>query len=158
MSAERPVLNQFNLVVADMTASVAFYRRLGLDIPDVEPEWQSRHRSSEASEGLVLDIDSVEFAEKWNHGWPGNGHTGGVLGFSVASREAVDELYEDLTGAGYRGQQPPYDAFWGARFAIVEDPDGNAVGLMSPMEPDRRSAPPESWSAGDSQAPPTTEA
>ena len=44
-----------------------------------------------------------------------------------------------VTGAGYRGQQPPYDAFWGARYAVVEDPDGNAVGIMSPSDPDRRS-------------------
>ena len=44
-------------------------------------------------------------------------------------------MYADLTGAGYRGQQPPYDAFWGARYAVVEDPDGNAVGLMSPSDP-----------------------
>jgi uncharacterized glyoxalase superfamily protein PhnB len=38
--------------------------------------------------------------------------------------------------------QPPWDAFWGARYAIVEDPDGIAVGLMSPISPDRRSPPP----------------
>jgi uncharacterized glyoxalase superfamily protein PhnB len=36
-------------------------------------------------------------------------------------------------------QQPPYDAFWGARYAVVSDPDGNAVGIMSPIDPDRRS-------------------
>jgi len=45
-------------------------------------------------------------------------------------------------------QQAPYDAFWGARYAIVEDPDGNAVGLMSPIDPDRRTAPPSSGPAG----------
>jgi hypothetical protein len=44
--------------------------------------------------------------------------------------------------AGYVGQQPPYDAFWGARYAIVEDPDGNPGGRMSPLDPARRSAPP----------------
>jgi len=48
----------------------------------------------------------------------------------------------ELTAAGYRGQQRPYDAFFGARYAVVEDPDGNPVGLMSPVEPARRSSPP----------------
>jgi hypothetical protein len=38
--------------------------------------------------------------------------------------------------------QVPYDAFWGARYAIVADPDGNEVGLMSPRDDDRRSFPP----------------
>ena len=51
------------------------------------------------------------------------------------SRDAVDEIYEDLTAAGYTGEQRPYDAFWGARYAIVNDPDGNSVGIMSPIDP-----------------------
>ena len=57
-------------------------------------------------------------------------------------REDVDDLYEELTAAGHAGQQPPYDAFWGARYAIVLDPSGNAVGLMSPVDPARRGRPP----------------
>ena len=61
----------------------------------------------------------------------------------VASREAVGERWAELTGAGYTGRQPPYDAFWGARYAIVIDPDGNHVGLMSPVDPARRGAPPK---------------
>ena len=87
------------------------------------------------------------------HGGPGAAHdytdafkllaNGGraVIGFRVSSRERVDELYSQLTADGYAGQQPPYDAFWGARYAIVEDPDGNPVGIMSPSDPDRRSRP-----------------
>src|SRR5438132_1225761 len=70
------------------------------------------------------------------------GRSGVVMGLKVSSREAVDRLYDDVTGAGYGSQQAPYDAFWGARYAIVEDPDGNAVGLMSPIDSERRSAPP----------------
>jgi len=44
----------------------------------------------------------------------------------------------DLVEHGAVGQQPPWDAFWGARYAVVEDPDGNAVGIMSAIDPDRR--------------------
>ena len=47
-----------------------------------------------------------------------------------------------MTSAGYRGLQSPYDAFWGARYAMVEDPDGVAVGLMSPVTDEHRSPPP----------------
>jgi uncharacterized glyoxalase superfamily protein PhnB len=52
----------------------------------------------------------------------------------VPDRQSVDRLYDDLTSAGHAGQQEPYDAFWGSRFAVVADPDGNAVGLMSPRD------------------------
>ena len=137
MSRERPVFDQVNLVVRDMDSMIDFYSRLGLDIADTPPEWAPHHRTS-SQEGLDFDLDSSTFATQWNRGWHAES-TGVVLGFKVASRESVDALYEELTGAGYDGQQPPYDAFWGARYAIVADPDGNSVGIMSPSDPERRS-------------------
>lgn len=136
--APGPVPDQFNLVVSNMEATVAFYRRLGLTIPDTDPAFQAHHRSAQAEGGIDLDFDSTAFARHWDKGWRGGM---GALGFKVDSREAVDQIYADLTAAGYRGQQSPFDAFWGARYAIVEDPDGNPVGIMSPIEPERRSEP-----------------
>jgi catechol 2,3-dioxygenase-like lactoylglutathione lyase family enzyme len=135
---QEPVPDQFNLVVADMDASVDFYRRLGLNIPDTTPQWQNHHRTAKLPNGIDLDLDSSDFARYWDQGWR---RGMGVLGFRVESRDRVDEIYLDLVEQGYRGQQPPYDAFWGARYAVIEDPDGNAVGIMSPVDPDRRSQP-----------------
>jgi catechol 2,3-dioxygenase-like lactoylglutathione lyase family enzyme len=131
MADERPVLDQINLVVSDMDASLAFYRRLGVDIPDREPKWDPHHRSANVGGALDFDLDSAEMAKDWNEGSRGPAC---VVGFKLSSSEAVDALYADLTGAGYRGQQPPYNAFWGSRYAVVEDPDGNPVGLMGPMD------------------------
>jgi catechol 2,3-dioxygenase-like lactoylglutathione lyase family enzyme len=131
-------LDQVNFVVTDMDASVAFYRKLGLTIPDTDPEWQRHHRSAQSEQGIDIDFDSAEFATHWNRGWRGGT---AVLGFKVESRGAVDEIYQDLVESGYQGQQAPYDAFWGARYAVVEDPDGNVVGIMSPVDPVMRSHP-----------------
>ena len=55
-----------------------------------------------------------------------------------------------MTGAGYEGAQPPYDAFWGARYAVLVDPDGNHVGLMSPSEDARKYWPPKPAPTADS--------
>ena len=88
-------------------------------------------------------FDTVGFVPKWDSGWNGSTGSGVVIGFRVGSREGVDALYSELTENGSRGRQPPYDAFWGARYAIVEDPDGNAIGLMSPKDPARKFWPPE---------------
>jgi catechol 2,3-dioxygenase-like lactoylglutathione lyase family enzyme len=137
--AESPKMDQVNLVVTDMEATVAFYRRLGLTIPDLKDEFQAHHRSARTPGGLDLDFDSVEFARHWDKRWRGG--AGQVIGFKVESRERVDALYADLTAAGYAGQQEPYDAFWGARYAVVEDPDGNPVGIMSPVDRGQRSDP-----------------
>lgn len=132
-------MNQLNLAVRDMDATVAFYRRLGLKI-DARPGAQ--HVAVHLANGILLELDALEFVEQWNTGW--RGATGGqvVLGFALPDRSAVDEMYENLTAAGHRPQQPPYNAFWGARYAIVEDPDGNPVGLMSPPEEEHRFWPP----------------
>jgi uncharacterized glyoxalase superfamily protein PhnB len=130
MGGER-ILGQLNLVVRDMDATVAFYRRLGLEI-DAEPG--AFHVSMTLANGFHLDFDTVEFAAQWDTGFPGT--TGGstVLGFDLESRDEVDRVYADLVGAGHAARQPPYDAFWGARYAMVADPDGNPVGLMSPID------------------------
>lgn len=132
------VIDQFNLVVGDMEASVAFYRELGLRIPDVDEGWDPHHRSARGA-GIDLDLDSSAFAAQWDRGWSGGM---GVLGFRVSSREEVDRRYEKLTSLGHRSEQPPYDAFWGARYAIVSDPDGNSVGIMSPVDPTVRGSAP----------------
>lgn len=142
MTNERgPVLNQINLVVRDIEAMVDFYRQLGLTIDDPDAPWDRHHRTAAMPDGLDLDLDSQDFATMWNHGWPAD-RMGAVIGFRLPDRDAVDHTYETLTNAGYTGQQRPYDAFWGARYAVVEDPDGNSVGLMSPADPARRAPPP----------------
>jgi uncharacterized glyoxalase superfamily protein PhnB len=61
-----------------------------------------------------------------------------VIGFALPTREAVDQRYAELSSASYQGRQPPFDAFWGARYGIVADPDNNDVGLMSPIDETRR--------------------
>jgi len=143
----RPQFDQINIVSADMEAALAFYRRLGVDIPD-DRVWRTStgaHHASAVEAGGDIDLDSAKFAAVWNSGWRGRGELAGrvVVGFSVASREEVDRLYAEMSSAGHRGLTAPYDAFWGARYAVLEDPDGVAVGLMSPISDAHRSSPPE---------------
>jgi len=146
MAADRPVFDQVNLVVADMDATLAFYRRLGLDVDDSFGEWPpgsgARHVDVRFPSGVRLEFDNVPMAKLWHAGWREHGRAGkAVIGIALASREAVDERYAELTAAGFAGSQPPYDAFWGARYAIVQDPDGNDVGLMSPIDPNAKFVP-----------------
>jgi len=144
MSEEKPtLLNQINLVVKSVPASVAFYRRLGLRVEEAaHPGLAAHHATAIMSNGMRLELDSEPFAERWNRGWKGRGRGSmGVLFFSVPAREDVDLLHETLSFDGYPSQQPPYDAFWGARCAIVEDPDGNPVGIMSPIDSALRRTP-----------------
>jgi catechol 2,3-dioxygenase-like lactoylglutathione lyase family enzyme len=135
-------LDQVNLVVTDVEASRAFYTRLGLDFGERDAAWDARHVSARQGESTPIDVDldSTTFAAEWDQGWPGG--TGAVISFRVDTRDEVDRLVAELERDGVPVQQPPWDAFWGARYAVVSDPDGNAVGIMSPVDPDRRSTPP----------------
>ncbi len=152
MEQARPRLHQLNIVSGNLNASIEFYRRLGVEIPDYsiwKTETGVHHANSTAGEAtgssFEIELDSAAFAPIWNGGWSKRDDLSGrvVVGFQVASREAVDERFTVLINAGYTGLQEPYNAFWGARYAIVEDPDGIAVGLMSPISSQMRSQPPK---------------
>ena len=67
-------------------------------------------------------------------GWtpPQGGHRT-ALAFRCDDPAEVDKVYAELTAAWYHGHQQPWDAFWGQRYAVVHDPDGNAVDLFAPL-------------------------
>jgi uncharacterized glyoxalase superfamily protein PhnB len=145
MAGAKLAMDQINLVVEDMAAAVAFYRHLGVTIPEPRewpPQSGALHAEAQTPGGARFELDNRAMAEIWHASWrEGRAGSRVVVGFSLPSREAVDERYAKLTAVGYASRQPPYDAFWGARYAIVQDPDGNDVGLMSPIDPARRFTP-----------------
>lgn len=135
-------LMAINLFVADMSASLAFYRHLGLDVPEARPD--SIHVEIPVAEGVVLELDTIGLSKAYDSGWQDpSGPSRCSFQYLLPAREAVDALYGDLTGAGYHGRLAPFDAFWGARYATVEDPDGNLVSLTSGADPAFRGPLPE---------------
>ena len=139
-----PALEQINIVVGDMRESLAFYRLLGLSIEEVPlVEWAPHHASGRTSNGVRVEFDSIAFAKQWNPGLDeAKLGSATIPFFHVLTRDEVDRVHARVTAAGYRSRKAPEDAFWGARYAIVEDPDGNAVGIMSPIDESMRRPPP----------------
>ncbi len=134
-----PAFCQLNLLTRDMAAAMAFYRLLGLQVSESPG---GAHTEVILPSRVSIEWETIESAVLWDSGSrPGIGGNV-IVCFGLATRPAVDDLYATLTAAGYRGHQRPYDAFWGARYAIVGDPDGNAFGLMSPVEDEHRYWPP----------------
>ncbi|GAA4228947.1 putative glyoxalase superfamily protein PhnB [Streptosporangium album] len=124
--------NLIGLVVADMSKSLTFYRRLGLDIPpaaDNEP-----HVEVSLPGGLRLAWDSTETIRSFDPEWaPPHGSARISLAFACDEPAEVDRIYTDLVQAGYEGHRSPWDAVWGQRYALVRDPDGNGVDLFAPL-------------------------
>jgi catechol 2,3-dioxygenase-like lactoylglutathione lyase family enzyme len=131
-SADMTVAFHFiGLVVDDMARSLAFYRRLGLRIP-AEADSQP-HVELTLDGGTTLAWDTVEVIRSFDPGWtPPTGSPRTGLAFRCAEPSEVDKVYADLVGAGYTGHLPPWDAFWGQRYASVHDPDGNSIDLFAP--------------------------
>lgn len=125
-------LNYIGIATADMARSLAFYRRLGLDIPagaDTEP-----HVEAELGGGMKIAWDTDEIIRSLDPDWRPDGAAGRVgLAFACDSPAEVDAVYADLVEAGYRGHHAPWDAFWGQRYATVYDPDDNSVDLYAPL-------------------------
>ncbi len=125
-------LDLIGIVVEDMARSLAFYRHLGLDVPpeaDQEP-----HVEAALPGGLRLAWDTVEVVRSFDPDWspPRGGHRMG-LAFRVETPAAVDAAHDELVALGYHSHKAPWDAFWGMRYAIVRDPDGNPIDLFAPL-------------------------
>ncbi|HEY0582328.1 MAG TPA: VOC family protein [Chloroflexota bacterium] len=136
----RPVLNQVNLVVQDWPATLAFYRLLGVDVSDggeYPPGSGARHTSTLlTADRMTLEFDNPAMVSRYAREAAG-AIRGPLVGFAYPTSAAVDDAYARVVGAGHTSHQAPYDAFWGARYAVVQDPDGTAVGLMGPISDTR---------------------
>lgn len=129
----KPQLDLIGLVVADMAASLAFYRALGLDIP-AEADSQP-HVETTLPGGVRLAWDTVELVKKIDSRWTApSGSSRISLAFLCDAPAEVDAVYARMTAAGYHGEEQPWDAFWGQRYACISDPDGNNVDLFSPLD------------------------
>lgn len=119
------------LVVEDLPRSLAFYRELGLAVPDGADG--APHVEVELPGGLRLAWDTVDTVRSFDPGWepPAGGHRV-ALAFRLDGPADVDAAYERLVSLGHDGHKAPWDAPWGQRYAIVHDPDGNAVDLFAP--------------------------
>ncbi len=120
------------LVVADMGRSLAFYRRLGFDLPreaDNEP-----HVEATLPGGLRIAWDTVDTIRSFDPEWapPVGGHRVS-LAFLCDDPADVDATSAGLIAAGHERHPQPWDAFWGQRYATVLDPDGNGVDLFAPL-------------------------
>jgi uncharacterized glyoxalase superfamily protein PhnB len=119
--------------VRDMAAALRFYRLLGLDIPQgkegepyVDVITPNGYRISWNTVAMMKDI-----YPNWDEA--PKGHRMG-LAFKCDTPAGVDAAYQHIVQSGYQGYKAPWDAFWGQRYAVVVDPDGNLIDLFAPLQ------------------------
>ncbi len=118
-------------VVKDMAASLKFYRLLGMEIPPQAD--RESHVEAIAPGGFRIAWDTVELVKSFNPHWvePVGNRMG--MAFLCESPAEVHRLFQRAREAGYAGHKEPWDAFWGQRYAILVDPDGNLIDLFAPL-------------------------
>ncbi len=132
-------LYMLGLIAQDMGASLEFYRRLGLAIP--EGSEGKTHVEIKMGNGLTFFLDSRP--SRWDPGFvrrdgPGRMEAAdsyrSLLEFYLKTRAAVDAKYSELIGFGYQSRRAPYETSFGMYFAMVNDPDGNTILLSGDLE------------------------
>ena len=125
--------DSIELVVSDMEATIEFYRRLGLDIP--EDAGSEGHVAVELPGGVKIQFDTEEIMQSFSDWTPpptGGGHRV-ALAFECDSPSDVDAVFAQMIEYGAPSHLEPMDAFWGQRYATVLDPNGNPVDLFAPL-------------------------
>ncbi|MDY6807552.1 glyoxalase [Gordonia sp. HNM0687] len=130
--APTPVPNAVSIVTRDMGATLAFYRLCGLTFPD---DADDQPHADITVGGLRIMFDTRDVVRSFTPDWttPSGGHRM-ALAFECASPAQVDALYARLVDAGHLSAHEPFDAFWGQRYAVVCDPDGNPVDFYCALD------------------------
>ncbi|MEP6811609.1 MAG: VOC family protein [Actinomycetota bacterium] len=125
-----PQLNAIGIVASDMAQSIRFYRLLGLELPETPEEG---HVDTFLPNGVRFMLDTEETITSFRPDWTRATGNQIAIAFECASAAEVDETYARLVEAGFHGELEPWDAFWGQRYAQVQDPDEVGVDLYAAL-------------------------
>ena len=117
------------LEVQDLVRSLAFYRLLGLSIP--EQLCTPRYACTSTADGGRLEWVVGQRVSTRRRLSDPCGH-GVVPVIRCSSPAEVDAIVLAAAGAGHHVEAAPADTAWGARSAQVVDPDGYVVRVFAP--------------------------
>lgn len=122
------------IIVADLPASLAFYRRLGLAIPADVDTREGAFRLPQPN-GTILFWETVAYVQGFDPTYrPATGDRRIVLEFGFATADNVTSVYNTLLAAGARSRLAPVTWSGGTiRYAILTDPDNNQISLRWPL-------------------------
>ena len=124
-----PSLDAIGIVSTDLAASIRFYGLLGVAFPAPEGD----HVEATLPNGMRLMFDTESVIRSFRPDWQRETGNQLALAFECASPADVDETYARVVEAGFHGEKEPWDAFWGHRYAQLQDPDGVGVDLYAAL-------------------------
>lgn len=122
-------------VVADLERSLHFYRTLGLPLPEgahLTAEGQPEDHAEVSVNGLRVAWETEALTRQVHPTWtPPAGGARLSVAFEAPTPAEVNTVAARMAAAGFSVEAAPYDAFWGQRYATLQDPDGNGIDVFA---------------------------
>lgn len=124
-------LDAVGVTSSNLKKTVEFYSFLGFQFPEFkEDEQHLEPVTPPGAARLMIDLKKIVKDIIGEDPKPGN-HSSFAIQYN--SPEEVNEVAKKVMNAGFKIYKEPWDAFWGQRYAVVEDPDGYKVDLYAAL-------------------------
>lgn len=124
-------IDAVEVTTSDMRRTVEFYSLLGFEFPDLkDDEDHLEPRTPDGSARLMIDTKKMMSEMLGAPPQPGN-HGSFAIRYDAPGE--VDGAAKKVKEAGCKVVKEPWDAFWGQRYAVVQDPDGYQIDLYAPL-------------------------
>ena len=124
-------LDAIGIVSHNIKSTIKFYDLLGVSLKELGG---ANHYEGTTQSGVRIMVDSIDLIKQLNSQWiKPQGSSQIILCFKQSSPQSVNELYFKITSAGYTSIKEPWNSFWGQRYCIVEDPDGNQIDIFAAL-------------------------
>ncbi|MFK8138771.1 MAG: VOC family protein [Bdellovibrionales bacterium] len=123
------MLDAIGIICEDLPTSIEFYKCFGLEFNsfgDNQEHWEATTPS-----GTRIMLDSVNLMKSIQPDFSKKTGNSIALAFKVDAPDTVDNMVNELVALGGKVTKTPFDAFWGQRYANIEDPDGNPIDIFA---------------------------
>jgi catechol 2,3-dioxygenase-like lactoylglutathione lyase family enzyme len=118
-----------DIVASDMGRTLAFFTALGLDTSAMSSTDLQGQILTPG--GLSIGLIAESLMRKSYPDWVTPVGQRVTFACRCDSPADVDAVYAAVETAGFGGGKAPWDAFWGQRYAFLNDPDGNRIDLFA---------------------------
>ncbi|HRN69672.1 MAG TPA: VOC family protein [Candidatus Woesebacteria bacterium] len=121
-------LNAVAVTAKNLKKTVKFYSLLGFQFSEFTEDEQHVETIANGDAKLMVDSTTMIKDILGEEPKPGN-HSSFAVQYD--SPEEVNEVARKIKEAGFTLVKEPWNAFWGQRYCVVQDPDGYMVDLYA---------------------------
>lgn len=125
-------LNAVGVFTSNLSETVKFYSLLGFKFPEFKADEQHVEAVTILG-GTRLMIDTDKLVESLIGEKPRPGNCS-VFALQYETVEELNEVATKVAASGHKVIKEPWDAFWGQRYCVVQDPDGHRIDLYATLK------------------------